>query len=220
MLIQKIDLEPLRQIRTCAVSGSQERRILTELAERVAMHPELPVLTWSGQIMPFVCFGYGCDFEKGSSILDRVVTIAMFGPLREINVVPLGESGQFAVAVITSARGNGLERDGKHHVRDRQSQHPLLLRQVRRGQLRGQLIILVRSKPGIGIPGLLVNRQYASPAPASGHSGQAIQHEAARDGDVQAGSLAYHRDLHTRVGGLHLLLGEAMPLVTEQDDSD
>jgi type II restriction enzyme len=54
---------------------------------RTAMLPE--------GIMPFVCFGYGCDFEKGSSILDRVVTIAMFGPLREINVVPLGESGQF-----------------------------------------------------------------------------------------------------------------------------
>jgi hypothetical protein len=31
-------------------------------------------------IMPFVCFGYGCDFEEQSSILDRVVTIAMFGP--------------------------------------------------------------------------------------------------------------------------------------------
>lgn len=54
---------------------------------RTAMLPE--------GIMPFVCFGYGCDFERDSSILDRVVTVAMFGPLREINVVPLGESGQF-----------------------------------------------------------------------------------------------------------------------------
>jgi type II restriction enzyme len=37
-------------------------------------------------IMPFVCFGYGCDFAKESSILDRVVTIAMFGSLNEINL--------------------------------------------------------------------------------------------------------------------------------------
>lgn len=32
-------------------------------------------------IFPFVCFGDGCDFEEGSSILDRVVTIAQFGEL-------------------------------------------------------------------------------------------------------------------------------------------
>lgn len=32
-------------------------------------------------IFPFVCFGYGCDFEETSSILDRVSTIAMFGRL-------------------------------------------------------------------------------------------------------------------------------------------
>ncbi len=32
-------------------------------------------------IFPFVCFGYGCDFEPGSSILDRVTTMAMFGKL-------------------------------------------------------------------------------------------------------------------------------------------
>jgi type II restriction enzyme len=46
-------------------------------------------------IMPFVCFGYGCDFEEGSSIRDRIVTIAMFGPLNKVNVVPLGEAQQF-----------------------------------------------------------------------------------------------------------------------------
>lgn len=34
-------------------------------------------------IFPFVCFGYGCDFEEGSSILDRVSTMAMFGRLNE-----------------------------------------------------------------------------------------------------------------------------------------
>ncbi len=43
-------------------------------------------------IMPFVCFGYGCDFATGSSILDRVVTVAMFGPLNEIE---LSNRGQF-----------------------------------------------------------------------------------------------------------------------------
>ena len=32
-------------------------------------------------IFPFVCFGYGCDFEDDSSILDRVSTMAMFGSL-------------------------------------------------------------------------------------------------------------------------------------------
>ncbi len=32
-------------------------------------------------IFPFVCFGYGCDFEPDSSILDRVSTMAMFGRL-------------------------------------------------------------------------------------------------------------------------------------------
>jgi len=34
-------------------------------------------------IFPFVCFGYGCDFEKDSSILDRVTTMAMFGKLNK-----------------------------------------------------------------------------------------------------------------------------------------
>lgn len=47
-------------------------------------------------IMPFVCFGYGCDFDaEGPNVLDRVVTIAMFGPLNEIRVVNEGEAGQF-----------------------------------------------------------------------------------------------------------------------------
>lgn len=35
----------------------------------------------SESIFPFVCFGDGCDFADESSILDRVVTIAMFGKL-------------------------------------------------------------------------------------------------------------------------------------------
>ncbi len=37
----------------------------------------------SENIFPFVCFGYGCDFDKDSSILDRVITIAMFGQLNK-----------------------------------------------------------------------------------------------------------------------------------------
>ncbi|MCY3863316.1 MAG: hypothetical protein OXG67_15325 [bacterium] len=49
----------------------------------------------SEAIVPFVCFGYGCDFADGSSILDRVSTIAMFGPLNTVNVVNQGESGSF-----------------------------------------------------------------------------------------------------------------------------
>ena len=34
-------------------------------------------------IFPFVCFGDGCDFAEDSSIIDRVVTIAMFGSLNK-----------------------------------------------------------------------------------------------------------------------------------------
>jgi len=46
-------------------------------------------------IIPFVCFGYGWDFHEGSSILDRVKTIAMFGELNQVNVIPEGEERQF-----------------------------------------------------------------------------------------------------------------------------
>ena len=46
-------------------------------------------------IVPFVCFGYGYDFQDGSSILDRVRTIAMFGELNRISVVPEGDDGKF-----------------------------------------------------------------------------------------------------------------------------
>jgi type II restriction enzyme len=49
----------------------------------------------SENIVPFVCFGYGCDFADDSSILDRVVTIAMFGPLNEVCLVNLGDAGVF-----------------------------------------------------------------------------------------------------------------------------
>lgn len=43
-------------------------------------------------IFPFVCFGDGCDFSEDSSILDRVITIAMFGKL---NTTHLHNQGQF-----------------------------------------------------------------------------------------------------------------------------
>ncbi|MDE0268863.1 MAG: hypothetical protein OXI96_07500 [Acidimicrobiaceae bacterium] len=49
----------------------------------------------SEAIVPFVCFGYGCDFTDDSSILDRMSTIAMFGPLNMVNVVNQGESRSF-----------------------------------------------------------------------------------------------------------------------------
>jgi len=46
-------------------------------------------------IFPFICFGDGCDFADASSILDRVVTIAMFGRLRKIYMMPQGGNGEF-----------------------------------------------------------------------------------------------------------------------------
>jgi type II restriction enzyme len=49
----------------------------------------------SEQILPFVCFGDGCDFAPGSYILDRVVTMAMFGPLNEIELHNRGDGGLF-----------------------------------------------------------------------------------------------------------------------------
>jgi len=46
-------------------------------------------------IFPFVCFGDGCDFAPDSSILDRVVTIAMFGNLNKTRVHNEGSNGIF-----------------------------------------------------------------------------------------------------------------------------
>ena len=45
-------------------------------------------------IFPFVCFGYGCDFEETSRILDRVSTMAMFGKLNKTYLHNEGD-GQF-----------------------------------------------------------------------------------------------------------------------------
>lgn len=46
-------------------------------------------------IFPFICFGDGCDFAPDSSILDRVITISMFGGLNKIRVHNEGPSGLF-----------------------------------------------------------------------------------------------------------------------------
>lgn len=46
-------------------------------------------------IFPFVCFGDGCDFEEGSSILDRVKTVAMFGELNKDYTTNSGINGVF-----------------------------------------------------------------------------------------------------------------------------
>jgi type II restriction enzyme len=46
-------------------------------------------------IFPFVCFGDGCDFAQSSSILDRVITIAMFGSLNKTRVHNEGSNVNF-----------------------------------------------------------------------------------------------------------------------------
>jgi Restriction endonuclease EcoRI. len=46
-------------------------------------------------IFPFVCFGDGCDFAHDSSIVDRVVTIAMFGEINKTSLHNEGNFGQF-----------------------------------------------------------------------------------------------------------------------------
>lgn len=47
---------------------------------------ELRTWLWMEDIFPFVCFGYGCDFGEGSTILDRVLSISCRSPLNNINV--------------------------------------------------------------------------------------------------------------------------------------
>ncbi len=46
-------------------------------------------------IFPFICFGDGCDFADDSSILDRVITISMFGKLNTTRLHNEGTIGQF-----------------------------------------------------------------------------------------------------------------------------
>ena len=59
-------------------------------------------------IFPFVCFGYGCDFEHDSSILDRVTTMAMFGKLN-VTYLHNEEGGKFN-------RGSFYFRDRKWSI--------------------------------------------------------------------------------------------------------
>ena len=51
----------------------------------------LKKFTKKEKIFPFVCFGYGCDFERKSTILDRVYSISGLSPINEINL----EDGSF-----------------------------------------------------------------------------------------------------------------------------
>ncbi|KQO98757.1 EcoRI family type II restriction endonuclease [Leifsonia sp. Leaf264] len=44
------------------------------------------------EIFPFICFGYGYDFHEGSSILDRVRTIAQHAELNTVNVHKEGKN--------------------------------------------------------------------------------------------------------------------------------
>ena len=60
-------------------------------------------------IFPFVCFGYGCDFEEDSSILDRVTTIAMFGSLNKTYLHNGGTGDRFN-------RGSFYFRPDRWHV--------------------------------------------------------------------------------------------------------
>lgn len=60
-------------------------------------------------IFPFVCFGYGCDFAAGSTILDRVSTMAMFGTLNVTHLHEQGPNGEFK-------RGSFYFREAKWSV--------------------------------------------------------------------------------------------------------
>ena len=62
-------------------------------------------------IFPFVCFGDGCDFASDSSILDRVITISMFGELNKIRVHNEGSNGIFN-------RGSFYFREKKWSVKE------------------------------------------------------------------------------------------------------
>jgi Restriction endonuclease EcoRI. len=52
----------------------------------------LKTYTMKWDIFPFVCFGDGCDFAEGSSIIDRVKTMAMYGNLNEESIFPTDNS--------------------------------------------------------------------------------------------------------------------------------
>jgi type II restriction enzyme len=60
-------------------------------------------------IFPFVCFGDACDFATDSSILDRVITISMFGELNKIKVHNEGPNGIFNRGSFYFREKNGLK---------------------------------------------------------------------------------------------------------------
>jgi len=76
------DLRALEGLAKQAKGNAIERLGKNVIGFRTAMKSE--------GIFPFVCFGDGCDFADDSSILDRVVTIAMFGNLNKEYVVDIG----------------------------------------------------------------------------------------------------------------------------------
>jgi len=81
------DLRATEGLRAQAKGNAIERLGKNVIGFRTVMLTE--------SIMPFVCFGYGIDFDEGSSILDRVVTIAMFGKLNELHVMNEGDDSRF-----------------------------------------------------------------------------------------------------------------------------
>lgn len=81
------DLRALEGLRKQAKGNAIERLGKNVIGLRAAFKSEA--------IFPFVCFGDGCDFAADSSILDRVVTIAMFGSLNTEYVHKLGGGLEF-----------------------------------------------------------------------------------------------------------------------------
>lgn len=90
-------------------------------------------------IIPFVCFGYGWDFQDGSSILDRVKTIAMFGELNRVNVVPEGEEGLINRGSFYFRQEPWSRGDDRGNGRRRHSCDSLQLRQAWRKSLQDSL---------------------------------------------------------------------------------
>lgn len=86
-----------------AMGNAVERLGKSAIGLRAAMLSEA--------IFPFVCFGYGCDFDIGSSILDRVVTIAMFGQLNKTYVMNTGDQGRFNRGSFYFRREQWTERE-------------------------------------------------------------------------------------------------------------
>lgn len=81
------DLRALEGMSKQAKGNAIERLGKNVIGFRTAMKTE--------SIFPFVCFGDGCDFDRTSSILDRVVTIAQFGKLNVEHLHNQGSNNEF-----------------------------------------------------------------------------------------------------------------------------